>query len=51
VAGLDLSADNNEACRDWAHSWARLIVVNNAIQLIAPCPETEVHDSDSGRSR
>ncbi len=51
VAGLDLSAEDNAAFRDWAHSWARRIVIHNALRLIAPHPETGAHDPDSGGSR
>lgn len=51
VGGLDMSAEDNAAIRDWAHSWARRIVINNAIQLIAPHPETGVHEADFGWSR
>jgi hypothetical protein len=51
VAGLDMSAEDNAAIRDWTHSWARRIVINNALRLIAPHPETGAHDADSGRSR
>jgi hypothetical protein len=51
VPGLDLAADDNAAIRDWAHSWARRIVIGNALRLIAPHPETRAHDADSGGSR
>jgi hypothetical protein len=45
VAGLDMSAEDNAALRDWPHSWARRIVINNALQLIAPHPETRDRDA------
>jgi len=51
VAGLDLSAEDNEAFRDWAHSWARHIVINSARRLVAPCPERKGYHSDYGGSR
>jgi hypothetical protein len=51
VPGLDLAAEDNAAIRDWAHSWARRIVIGNALRLIAPHPETRAHDADSGGSR
>jgi hypothetical protein len=51
VAGLDMSAEDNAAIRDWAHSWARRIVIDNAIRLIAPHPETRVHEASVGGSR
>jgi hypothetical protein len=49
VAGLDLSAEDNAAFRDWAHSWARRVVIHNALRLIAPHPVTGAHDADSSR--
>jgi hypothetical protein len=51
VAGLELSAEDNAALRDWAHSWARRIVIRNALRLIAPHPETGNQGIGSGRSR
>ena len=49
--GLDMSADDNAAIRDWAHSWARRIVIANAIRLIAPHPETGANEAGVGGSR
>jgi hypothetical protein len=46
VAGLDMSAEDYAALRDWPHSWARRIVINNALQLIAPHFETRGRDAD-----
>ena len=51
VPGLDLAADDTAAIRDWAHSWARRIVIGNALRLIAPHPEKRAHEADSGGSR
>jgi hypothetical protein len=51
VAGLDLAAEDNSAFRDWAHSWARRIVINNALRLVSPHPETKGQDHSSGESR
>lgn len=51
VAGLDLAAEDNAAFRDWAHSWARRIVIHNAFRLIAPHLETKGHGIDYGWSR
>jgi hypothetical protein len=51
LAGLDLSVEDSEAFRDWAHSQARCITIHNALRLIAPHPETGGHDADSGGSR
>jgi hypothetical protein len=51
VAGLDLSADDNAAYRDWAHSWARRIVIHNALRLVGPHPETGAYDAHFRGSR
>lgn len=51
VTGLDLSAEDHAAFREWAHSWARRIVIDNALRLIAPHPETGAHDAGSAGSR
>ena len=51
TAGLDMSSEDNEAFRDWAHSWARRIVINNALRLIEPHPETGVHGVSNQGSR
>jgi hypothetical protein len=51
VAGLDMSFEDNAAIRDWKHSWARRIVINNALQIMVPHPETETHVADSGSSQ
>lgn len=51
VPGLDLSATDNAAFRDWAHSWAWRLVINNALRLVAPHPQTEVHSTGSGGPR
>ena len=51
VPGLDLAAEDNAALRDWAHSWARRIVIGNALRIIAPQPETASHDADFVRPR
>ena len=50
VPGLDLAAEDNAALRDWVHSWARRIVIGNALRLIAPHPEAATHDAACGRS-
>ena len=51
VAGLDMFAEDKAAIRDWKHSWARRIVINNALQIIVPHPETETRVADSGSSQ
>jgi hypothetical protein len=49
VSGLDLSAEDTPACREWADSWARQIIVNNALRLIAPHPDAGREDVNSRR--
>jgi hypothetical protein len=51
VAGLDMFAEDNAAIRNWKQSWARRIVIKNALQLVAPHPETGTRDADSRGSR
>jgi hypothetical protein len=48
AAGLEFTAEDNAAFRDWAHSWARRIVIHDALQLIGPHPEIAACDVDSG---
>jgi hypothetical protein len=50
-AGLDMSAEDHAAIRDWTHSWARRIVIHNALRLIAPHPESRGNDADYGGPR
>jgi len=51
VTGLDLSAEDNAAFREWAHSWARRIVIDNALRLIAPHPEAGADEAAFAGSR
>ena len=39
VAGLDETAGDGTAFREWAHAWARRTVINNALRFIAPHPD------------
>jgi len=39
VSGLDDCATGNEVFGEWARSWARRVVIKNAIRMIAPQPE------------
>lgn len=41
VAGLDETAEDNRAFREWAHAWARRTVIDNALRTIAPRPDKE----------
>jgi hypothetical protein len=38
VSGLDDCTTGNEVFREWGRSWARRVVIKNAIRLIAPQP-------------
>lgn len=38
VSGLDDCATGNQVFREWGRSWARRVVIKNAIRLIAPQP-------------
>jgi DNA-directed RNA polymerase specialized sigma24 family protein len=38
VAGLDDCADGNAVFLEWARSWARRVIVRNAIRIIGPQP-------------
>ena len=38
VAGLELSVNGNPVFKQWARSWARRMIVENAIRMIAPRP-------------
>lgn len=38
VRGLDDSLRGNPVFKEWAHSWARRMVIQNAIQMIRPRP-------------
>lgn len=51
VPGLELAAEDNEAFRDWAHSWARRTVIHNALRLIAPQHDPGVGGADCRRKR
>ncbi len=50
VTGLDLAAEDDAVFREWANSWARQIVINNALRLIAPHPDAGSQGADSIRS-
>jgi hypothetical protein len=38
VGGLEISKDSNPVFKDWAQSWARRTIVQNAIRMIQPRP-------------
>jgi DNA-directed RNA polymerase specialized sigma24 family protein len=46
VSGLEDAVGGNPVFREWAHSWARRVIIQNAVRLINPRP-----DNGSGRSR
>jgi hypothetical protein len=47
VTGLDDCADGNAVFREWVHSWARRIIVRNAIRIMTPhlVPESPKPDT------
>jgi len=38
VRGLEDSADGTPVFREWAHSWARRTIIQNAVRMIGPRP-------------
>lgn len=46
VSGLEDAVEGNPVFREWARSWARRVMIQNAVRLINPRP-----DNGSGRSR
>jgi DNA-directed RNA polymerase specialized sigma24 family protein len=46
VSGLEDSVNGNPVFKDWARSWARRTIIQNAIRAISPRP-TEQNDSSS----
>jgi hypothetical protein len=48
VSGLDTSAKGNTVFKEWAESWARRVIIQNAIQMVRPrladgTPDRSVH--------
>lgn len=39
LAGLQDSMKSNRIFKDWARSWARRLIIQNAIRMIAPTPD------------
>lgn len=50
VSGLDDCASGNQVFKEWARSWARRMVIKNAIRLVAPEPVAN-HDSNAIAAR
>jgi DNA-directed RNA polymerase specialized sigma24 family protein len=46
VSGLEDAVGGNPVFKEWAHSWARRVIIQNAVRLIKPRP-----DDGSGRLR
>jgi DNA-directed RNA polymerase specialized sigma24 family protein len=46
VSGLEDAVGGNPVFKEWAHSWARRVIIQNAVRLISPRP-----DNGSGHSR
>ena len=38
VAGLEDSARANKVFKDWAHSWAKRVIIKNAVRVLRPQP-------------
>jgi hypothetical protein len=38
VAGLEESAKSNRVFKEWAHSWAKRVIIQNAIRELKPSP-------------
>lgn len=49
VAGIDDCANENRVFREWSHSWAKRIVIENAIRELKPRPSSPVTASFSHR--
>lgn len=48
VSGLDDSVKGNPVFKEWARSWARRAVIQNAVQIVGPRPMEENSDSNPG---
>jgi len=53
VSGLEESVNGNPVFKEWAHSWARRTIIQNAVRVINPRPVEEHTPSsfDSGGTR
>jgi DNA-directed RNA polymerase specialized sigma24 family protein len=47
VSGLENSVNGNPVFKDWARSWARRAIIQNAVRMINPWPTEENAPSDS----
>jgi len=47
VSGLENSVNGNPVFKDWARSWARRAIIQNAVRIINPRPAEENAPSDS----
>jgi DNA-directed RNA polymerase specialized sigma24 family protein len=46
VSGLENSVNGNPVFKDWARSWARRAIIQNAVRIISPWPTEENAPSD-----
>jgi hypothetical protein len=46
VSGLENSVNGNPVFKDWARSWARRAIIQNAVRIINPWPTEEIAPSD-----
>lgn len=49
VAGLDDCSAGNRVFKEWAHAWARRVIIKNAIRLINPAQAAEIEASKPER--
>ena len=47
VSGLENSVNGNPVFKDWARSWARRAIIQNAVRIVNPWPTEENAPSDS----
>jgi DNA-directed RNA polymerase specialized sigma24 family protein len=47
LSGLENSVNGNSVFKDWARSWARRAIIQNAVRIVNPWPTEENAPSDS----
>lgn len=45
VAGLEESVTSNRVFKEWARSWAKRAIIQNAIRALKPCPPIPISSS------
>jgi len=51
VAGIEDCAGDNHGFQEWAHAWARRVIIQNAIRLTAPLRSPAIGAQDLGNSK